>query len=205
MSDNLHNSRERYGRVAQWLHWIIAIMITISFLAIYYRLFFTESRTPPSTMALQIHMTMGITIFTFVILRLFWKFTNVKPDPVPSPVWQQKTASWTHRLFYFFLIAMPITGYLAAGLGNEFFYNTPLAFEFPPKFTDTQIFQSVIVNGMGMTEDAWKEAREPLEIFHVYGGTFIFLVLIFLHIGAALYHHFHLRDNTLKRMTSQKD
>lgn len=201
----LRNTQARYGRVAQWLHWIMAIMITVSFLAIYYRLFFTESRTPPSTMALQIHMTMGITLLTFVILRLVWKIMNVKPNPVPGPVWQQKSACWTHRLFYFFLIAMPLTGYITAGLGNEIFFNTPLAFEFPTKFTDTQLFQTVVINGMGMTEDGWKQARKPLEIFHVYSGTFVFLALIFIHIGAALYHHFALRDNTLKRMTRQQD
>lgn len=205
MSNNLRNTRERYGRVAQWLHWFMAIMITISFLAIYYRLFFTEPRTAPSTMALQIHMTMGVTLFVFVILRLTWKLMNVSPDPVPGPNWQQQAAKWNHRLFYAFLLLMPITGWIFAGLGNEFFYNTPLAFEFPPKFTDTQLFQIVVVDWLSISEEAWRDARKPINSIHVITGTYVFLGLIFLHTGAALYHHFSLRDNTLNRMISQKD
>ena len=200
MSGSLSNTREEYGKIARWLHWTMATLLIIGLLAIYYRMWFTEPRTPPSTFVLQLHMSMGMSLFVFAILRLIWRLKNVQPDPVPGPAWQQNAARWTHRLFYVFLFMMPITGYIFAGLTNQFFYGTPLAFELLPKFSDTSTFQAVVVNGLGISEEAWRDAREPIKNLHVYGGRFVLLALIALHIGAALYHHFKLRDNTLKRM-----
>jgi cytochrome b561 len=203
MADNLRNNRERYGKVAQWLHWIMAFLILATYLAIYYRAWFTEPRTPPSTMALQIHMSLGFYLFTLVVLRLIWKMMNNSPDPVAGPAWQQASARWTHRLFYVFLLLMPITGYIFAGLGNEFFYNTPIAFELIPKFSDTQAFQAIVVNGFGISDEAWRDAREPFKDFHVIVGGIVLIALFVLHIGAALYHQYVLRDGTLHRMTRQ--
>ena len=44
------------------------------------------------------------------------------------------------------------------------------------------------------------DLRYIFKIFHEYSSN-VFLVLFFIHTGAALMHHFVLRDRTLKRMT----
>ncbi|MCL5974933.1 MAG: cytochrome b/b6 domain-containing protein [Gammaproteobacteria bacterium] len=59
------------------------------------------------------------------------------------------------------------------------------------------------MNGFGISDEAWRDAREPFKDFHVIVGGIVLVALFVLHIGAALYHQYVLRDGTLHRMTRQ--
>lgn len=189
---HIKNNREGYGLIAILLHWIVAIGIIGAYVAVYYREWFTENKTPENWTALQLHLSFGLTVGVFVLLRVIWKLMNTKPDDVPAPRWQMTASRVTHWLLYAFMIIMPVTGYLSSGAPIDYWFLADL-----PKFEDTAFFQTVIADGLGMT---FKEFERPFDFIHKRSGAYIVWVLVLLHAGAALYHHFVLRDIVLKRM-----
>jgi len=47
----------------------------------------------------------------------------------------------------------------------------------------------------------WDTFEKPLDIFHKeIAGPWLLSILICIHVGAALYHHFWKKDQTLVRM-----
>lgn len=187
------NSAENYGRVAKWIHWVTALLFLLAYCAVYYRHLFTERKTPENLAALQIHMSVGITVGVMFILRIIWRNMNVQPALEPGPPWQQRLASWTHYALYAAMILMPLSGYLKTGVGNDYFFLFHL-----PKFEDTWLFQTWVQGHLGMT---FKQFREPFDVFHEdIMGSLLLWMLIVGHAGAALYHHFKLKDRTLIRM-----
>lgn len=188
----IKNTREGYGLIAITLHWIIALGFLGAYCAVYYRRWFTEAKTPENWTALQLHLSFGVTIAAFVVLRIIWKLMNTKPDPAAGTPLEQAAARGAHWLLYAFMIIMPITGYLGTGAPVEYF----LQFEIP-KFEDTGVFQTVVADGLGLS---FKEFEKPMDFIHKNSGAYLVWVLIAAHAGAALYHHFVRRDIVLKRM-----
>lgn len=188
----LKNTEYTYGTIAKWLHWIVAILFLSAYSAVYYRHWFTVKDTPANWNALQLHLSFGITIGAFVLLRVIWKLMNEKPKPLSDKPLEVSMAKWGHGLLYFFMILMPITGYLGTGVSTDLFFLTEV-----PMFKDSMVFQSLVVDGMGLT---WETFEKPMDFFHKRSGEYLVWVLILVHISAALYHHFVKKDGTLKRM-----
>ena len=192
----LRNTPDNYGQVAKWLHWSVALLFLASYCSVYYRHWFTEKETPENWLALQLHLSFGVTIAVFVILRILWRIFNQPPDPEPGPKFAHTVAHIAHYVLYGIMIVLPITGYIGTGVNTEFFS----LFEIP-KFASTDIFQTVVVNGMGLT---FEEFEKPVDFIHKNMGEYIVWVLILGHALAALYHHFINKDRTLIKMTSGK-
>ena len=188
------NSAESYGRIARWLHWITALLFLLAYCAVYYRHWFTVKKTPENMMALQLHLSVGITIGVLVILRIIWRIMNKQPKLEPGPRWQQLSAHTLHYLLYAVMILMPVTGYLGTGVANEYFYLFQV-----PKFEQTWLFDVWVRGYLNMT---FKEFEKPFDFFHkeIMGARLLWMMIIG-HAAAALYHHFRLKDRTLIRMT----
>ena len=194
---NLYNTPQSYGRVARWLHWTIALLFLLAYCAVYYRHWFTEKQTPENLVALHLHLSAGISIGSIVILRIIWRFMNVQPALEPAPMWQQRVAHLGHFLLYAVMIVMPVTGYIGTGVATEFFYLFTI-----PKFEDTWLFDVFVWQYLGMT---FKEFEEPIDFFHKeIMGAWLVWILIAGHAAAALYHHFVLKDRTIRKMTIAK-
>jgi cytochrome b561 len=182
------NSRERYGTVAQALHWIIAALFLVAYVAVYYRQWFTAKEAPENWIALQTHLNAGITIAVFVVLRVYWRFVDLQPvEPTSLTRFEQIASRWMHRLLYAVMIVMPISGYLGTGAPIQFFGLFDI-----PSLKDTQLFQSFGVS--------WEEFEKPFDFIHKQSGAYVVWVLIAVHAGAALYHHFAKRDDVMLRM-----
>jgi cytochrome b561 len=95
------------------------------------------------------------------------------------------------------MIIMPITGYVGTGVNTEYFFIFDM-----PKFESTQLFVSLVSNGLGIT---FKAFEEPIDFIHknILGAWLVWL-LIMGHVSAALYHHFVRKDRTLQKMTINK-
>lgn len=192
---SLKNTKENYGTIAKTLHWFIAILFLVSYISVYYRQWFTEEKTPENWTALQIHLSIGVTIFVFVLLRIIWKYMNEAPAQEPGTKLEHTAAKSGHILLYVVMIVMPITGYIGTGVDTEFFFLFDI-----PKFESTAAFQFFVADGLGLT---FKEFEKPIDFFHKdLMGELIVWMLIAGHIAAALYHHFVKKDRTLKKMTS---
>ncbi len=190
----LKNTKHDYGTIAKWLHWGTALLFLAAYVSVYYRQWFTEEKTPENWTALQIHLSVGVTIAVVVALRIIWRMTNRLPAPEPgNKAWQLMIRAG-HYTLYAVMILMPITGYIGTGANTEYFFLFDI-----PKFEDTQLFALLVQDGMGMT---FKEFEEPIDFIHKdVMGAWVVWILILGHIAAALYHHFVKKDRTLRKMT----
>ena len=193
----IKNTTENYGSVAKWFHWLTALFFLASYCAVYYRHWFTEEKTPENWIALQLHLSVGVTIAVMVVLRIIWRNLNRNPDPVPGTKLEHTAAHLGHYTLYAVMIIMPITGYIGTGVNTEYFFLFDI-----PKFETTAAFQIFVADGMGLS---FKEFEKPVDFFHKeIMGAWIVWLLIIGHAGAAMYHHFVKKDRTLEKMTSIK-
>ena len=193
----IRNSTTSYGSIAKWFHWATAALFLASYIAIYYRHWFTEAKTPENWTALQLHLSIGVTIGVVVMLRILWKVINQNPDLEPGSRIEHLAAKSGHYALYVVMIVMPVTGYIGTGVNTEFFFIFNI-----PKFESTYLFNMLVTNGLEMT---FKEFEKPIDFIHKnIGGAWLVWLLILGHIMAALYHHFVKNDRTLHKMTFGK-
>lgn len=169
-------------------HWVIAALL-ISNIAL--GLYFAD--LPPDAWKgelAQWHKSIGLTVLVLSILRLAWRLTHAVP-PLPSglPGALRLAARSSHYLFYFLIVAIPLTGWImvsasASGRPTVYFhlFNWPhISF-----LADLSRQQKIGLH-------------EPLESLHVV-LAWTAIVLIPLHVAAALYHQYVRRDELLLRM-----
>ena len=131
-------------------------------------------------------------MLVFVVLRIIWRLTNIQPNEVPGSRLEHLAAHAAHIALYAVMIIIPLSGYLGTGGPSQLFFFIDL-----PRFADTQIFKTVIEGWMGLS---WEQFETPIDFIHKEGGAYVVTVLIVVHAGAALYHHFIRGDVVLKRM-----
>jgi cytochrome b561 len=183
------NTQTRYGAVAMTLHWLIALAIIIN---IALGLYFPDlPRSDPNKFALlQLHKSIGLTVLVLSLARLGWRLINpVPPLPANMPTILKWAAHGSHFLLYFLIIAIPLSGWLLVS-------SSPLGLP-------TMYFGVVEWPNLPGFADMTREARRPLS--HEFGAVHVYLawsaiVLVPIHIGAALYHQFIRHDNILMRM-----
>jgi cytochrome b561 len=126
------------------------------------------------------HKLIGFT-FLFVILgRLIYRLRNGAPPDEPTlEPWQRYASHLTHWALYGLLLAVPLGGWIGVQLypALDIFglFNLP-AFLKPNEAMAATVFT-----------------------LHSLGAKLIFLLVI-VHIGAALFHHFIRKDGVLRRM-----
>ncbi len=187
----LRNSETRFGLVAVFLHWLIALLF-VAMIAI--GLTMTSlALTHPLTFPLyQIHKSIGVTIFGLVGLRLFWRASGtVPPPPEDLTAFERAAARLTHWGLYAILIAMPLTGWVIVSAS--------------PLGIPTILYGLVKLPHIGFIsarpdkaaiEDVASTVHEVL--------AWCGIALVALHAGAALRHHFWLKDNVMRRMLPSK-
>ncbi|HVM85598.1 MAG TPA: cytochrome b [Candidatus Binatia bacterium] len=175
----LYGSRERYGTVAQALHWLTAILVLVAFLVGEGG---PESRVyaPERDAQRILHESLGLAVLAIVVLRLIWRLLDRAPDEPPMPGWMSRSAAATHWLLYLLLFAVPLTAILGAWWEGH-----PL---------DAYLIGSVAP----MIAPAHDLGVAVSEI-HTWLGDAI-LWVAGLHAVAAIGHHFVLRDRTLMQM-----
>ena len=194
---SLKNTAEDYGSIAKWLHWSTAVLFLGSYISVYYRHWFTEKETPENWIALQLHLSIGVTITVIVALRIIWRLSNRVPDLEPGTKLEHLAAHVGHLALYAIMVIMPVTGYIGTGVNTEYFFLFDI-----PKFEDTQLFTTLVSDGLGMT---FKEFEKPVDFIHKdIMGAWVVWLLILGHVSAALYHQFVKKDRTLYKMTISK-
>ncbi|MEM9256320.1 MAG: cytochrome b [Pseudomonadota bacterium] len=194
---SLKNSSISYGTIAKWMHWSTALLFLFAYLTVYYRQWFTEQRTPENITALQLHLSIGITVAVIVVLRVLWRLFNRPPDLEPGTRLEHAAAHLAHYALYAVMIIAPITGYLGTGVSTDYFF----LFEIP-KFEETALFTSVVSERFGLT---FKEFEAPLDFVHKkILGEWLIWILVLGHAAAALYHHYVKHDDTMKKMTTKR-
>lgn len=169
----------RYGGVTIGLHWLIGLMILISFSV---GLYMADLSLSPFKLRLYSwHKWAGVTIFMLVLLRCMWRLTHAAPAlPVDMPRWQRIAAETSHFALYALMIAIPLSGWLmssAKGFQTVYFGVIPI-----PDLLQKN-----------------KDLGETLALVH-QALNFTMIGIVILHAAAALKHHFIDKDDILRRM-----
>lgn len=191
------NTKYGYGYIAKWMHWAIAILFLGSYCSVYFRHWFTEEKTPENWIALQLHLSIGVTIAAVVLLRITWRSLNQIPNQEPGSKLAHTAAHLGHYALYAVMILMPLTGYVGTGVNTEYFFMFDI-----PKFEETPLFSALVTDGLGISFEAFEK---PVDFVHKdIMGAWVVWLLILGHVMAALYHHFVKKDRTIYKMTVNK-
>ena len=165
---------ERYSRLMMMLHWATAALVVAAYLL-------SEGERQVRSNPPLWHFACGLAVLVLLVPRLIARVLGAAP-PLPDygRRWLTLAARTSHALLYLLLLAVPLLGwYVASRLGVPAWL---FGITLPPL--------TAAVPG-------------PAGIFgqnHQVGGNLI-LILAGLHALAALWHHFVLRDHTLRRMS----
>ncbi|MGZ4981019.1 MAG: cytochrome b [Methylobacter sp.] len=181
---NWRNSTDRYGALSIGLHWLMLLLIIAVYACIELRGLFPKGSDPREAMKAW-HYMLGLSALVLVSLRLAMHIIGPTPDIEPDPPkWQKTFARIMHLALYVFMIGMPMAGWLMLSAAGK-----PIPF-------------------FGLHLPALINESEPLakliKGIHKTGGT-VGYFLIGLHAAAALFHHYIVRDNTLRRMLPGQD
>lgn len=181
---NWRNSATRYGSLSIGLHWAMLLLIAAVYACIELRGNFPKGSDIREGLKTW-HFMLGLSVLVLVFVRVGLRFSGAVPriDPDP-PQWQSRFARLMHVALYVLMIGMPLLGWLtlsAEGKVIPFF-----GLQLP-----ALVAESKSVAG-------W--AKE----WHETAGT-VGYFLIGLHAAAALFHHYVVRDNTLRRMLPSRD
>jgi len=175
----LLGSQQRYGAVAQLLHWTTAILVVTAFT---YGPGGSEQRvySLAKDFDRQIHETLGLSVFVIVLLRLTWRAFDVTPEDPPTPRWMWLASKSVHATLYVLLVLLPLTAISGAWLEGH-----PLTL-----LTGVRI---------GPWIPELHALGSSIASIHTWLGDAI-LWVAGMHAAAGLYHHFVLRDRVLKSM-----
>ncbi|ALG91270.1 MULTISPECIES: cytochrome b [Actibacterium] len=185
-------AEQRYSGLAILFHWLTAFLFIVAYVAVYYRIWFTELGTPENLFGIRTHTFAGFSILLIAILRLIWRRVSPPPPHVPGAKIEVFAAKAVHVALYIFMILMPITGYI--GLRAPAF---PLDQFGLPQFSETALYTIMVTETLGLT---WEEFEKPVDALHHFLGKAVVWVFVVIHAAAALFHHLVRRDAVLSRM-----
>lgn len=186
-----HTAQRRYSPVGVAFHWIMAGLITFQ---IYWG--WHMSRLPvggDKLDAFQVHAQLGLIMLIFAGLRFAWR--TIVPGPVNDADklgWQTKLAYLTHGLFYICFFGLPLSGWAmwsALGDGPEL---QLLGLPWPQ-----MPFHDLAVSIQWSILDHAEGIHALLVI--------LLLVMVPIHAGAALKHHFWDKHDVLIGMLPALD
>lgn len=176
---NWRNSVGRYGSSSIALHWLMLLLIVAVYACIELRELFPKGSDPREALKMW-HFMLGLSVFVLVWLRLAVHFSGPVPGIEPEPSrWVKLSAKFMHVALYVLMIGLPLGGWLVLSASGK-----------PIPFFGLQLPALVGEN---------KELADLFKEVHETGGTAGYF-LIGLHSVAALYHHYFVRDNTLRRI-----
>ena len=174
--------KERYSSATIALHWFMLALLAAVYACIELREFWPKGSDRRALLKTW-HFMLGLSVLALVGIRIVARLLGGTPPIVPAPpTWQQRLGQVVHGLLYLLMIAMPIGGWLILSAEGD-----PIPFfglELPALVAPDEAF------------------AKQIEELHETGGT-IGYWLIGLHAAAALFHHYIMRDNTLRRMLGQ--
>lgn len=172
----LRSSSQKYGAIAKSLHWagvvLLGTLLITGFRAA------SEQDGETKIMILRMHVPLGMSLLVLTIARLvwWWRF-DTKPSPVPGTnTILVRLSAITHGLLYCILIVIVASGIATVTMSGAW----------PDLF--------------GTGDGAVRRIAEVRPRAVHEAAAIALLTVSALHIGAALFHHFILRDGTLGRM-----
>jgi cytochrome b561 len=163
------------------LHWATVLFVLAQFASAWLHTLAEVRQSDFTPVLLQIHRSIGVTIWVVTALRLAWRLTNASlpPFPVHMTKLHRATVKTSEYGLYVVLLGQPATGLLTTLLGGRPF--DLFFWRFPPIMPRNEMLQAV------------------LHFSHEL-GAWALAALAVGHAAVALFHHFVLRDDVLECM-----
>jgi cytochrome b561 len=169
--------RASYTLLAKFYHWSIAVLMASMFITIWIR-DLTESKSAAQAFWTNAHTSLGILVFGLTVLRLL---TRPRPPESGESGISEFFRTSMHRLLLAVTLLVPIAGFVRMAAKNRV----------------TDFFGYAIPSPFGDAPTIYGAARA----LHGDVMEYAVLVLIGLHVAAAIFHHYIIKDDTLRRMT----
>jgi cytochrome b561 len=176
----LRNTPTEYGFLARWLHWLVAIgIVCLIFLGLQQS--DMDSGAARSEVR-ALHGSIAVVVLLLMTARLIWRLVNEVPaHPDGMPAWQHGIATLVHWGLYGAVLVQVAAGMMVVATGGK-----PIPF--------FGLF--AIPLPVGEDHDAhemWEEVHEVM--------WWTIAALVAVHVLGALYNHFVLKNDVLRRMT----
>ena len=170
----------RYNNVAITLHWIVGVLVLVLVGLGWYMVDIPRG-TEERSYFYNLHKSIGLTTGIIVLIRLWWRAKH-PPPPLPASMagWQVTASKISHALLYMCLIMMPIAGFTASQFtkwGVTYFG----LFKIPPMASPNKVLYDFF---QGVHENT----------------AYVLMVILIVHILAALYHLLFVKDGVFQRM-----
>jgi len=178
----IRNSASHWGSISRALHWLTLILI-LGLAGV--GLIMTE--LPNSPLKIQVyalHKSFGLTVLALTLVRLLWRWWAGSPEAIAGNLLERWAAKAAHVCLYLLLLVLPLSGWL---------YNS--ASGFPLKWFNLISLPRLLGGYNPQVKHFAHEVHE--------NGFYVLALLLVVHAGAALYHHYVKKDDTLKRMTGK--
>jgi cytochrome b561 len=178
----LSNTDQHYGVAAIALHWLMAaLIVTLVALGLYMVRLADVGFDTKKIILVVLHKEIGMLVLAMVVARLAWRELNPVPRLAETLLeWQKVTAVFVHLCFYALMIALPLTGWLMSSSAA-----IPVSLLNLFTLPDLVPHDKVLFEWLRQVHDALGYAMT---------------LLIGLHAGAAVRHHFLLHYDTLRYM-----
>jgi cytochrome b561 len=169
----------RYSSLSITLHWAMLLLLIAVYACMELRGYYPKGSDFREGLKMW-HFMLGLTVLLLVLIRVVARVAYGAPSITPAPPsWQAPMAKLTHLALYAFMITMPIVGWVilsASGKAIPFY-----GLQLPALVGQNELL------------------AEQLEELHETVAT-VGYFLLGLHTVAALFHHYIVKDDTLRRM-----
>lgn len=165
----------KHHRAIIIVHWLTAALVAAVFGAILYREGLDDG--DQRKFWLDIHRSIGLGIFALVVMRAFLRLRYGREPVTEITPLLRRLSAVGQMLLYLAMLALPLLGWAQSSARAHHFklFDVPLPALLPHNPDQADMLG---------------------EIHEVLAWTF--MVLIALHFGAALYHHFIRKDGVLR-------
>ncbi|WP_019615847.1 cytochrome b [Psychromonas ossibalaenae] len=166
-----------YDILSRALHWVMAIVIIYASFAGYAMHLVIDSHPKIFHFLSVVNMSLATAASGLYIIRYIWKFFRqplVESQQIRTH--QHSIAKLVHSLLYFLMFIVLSSGFLMVKYDYSFFWLFPV--------------ENMISN---------PEINDFFFLVHRFGCAFLAL-LVLMHAGAALHHHFIKKNNIMHRM-----
>lgn len=169
--------QHRYDPLSRFLHWTVGLLIIAQFI-LGWTMPDVHGTAPPAGL-IAWHVVLGTALIAVIAIRIVWAFVRRSPPEHEQHAALSFTAGLVHKGLYALLLAVPLLGWLNA---NGRTWSLKIAGIVPlPNLASP--------HSVGAAIGEWHSAAAT-----------IFIVLIGLHVFAALVHRFVMKDGAFERM-----
>jgi cytochrome b561 len=168
--------REQYSKLSIGLHWLMLALLIAVYACIELRELFPRESDIREGLKTW-HFSLGLSVFLLVWARIAARFASPRRPALSG--WMEYAGAFMHLALYILMIGMPVLGWLTLSAEGE-----------PVRLFGLYLPPLVAAN---------EAFAEQVGEIHQTAGV-VGYWMIGLHASAALFHHYALKDGTLRRM-----